>query len=141
MSERDIFTAARAMTDLAARGAYLDGACGADTGLRSRVEALLRAHEQPDSLLDHPAVAPHDPISAATCTLGRAEGAATDDEALTFLAPPTRPDALGRIGHYEVLQVLGRGGFGIVFRAFDEMLQRVVALKVLVPALAATSPA
>jgi serine/threonine protein kinase len=42
---------------------------------------------------------------------------------------------------YEVLQILGRGGFGIVFRAFDEMLQRVVALKVMAPQLAATSPA
>jgi serine/threonine protein kinase len=35
--------------------------------------------------------------------------------------------------------VFGRGGFGIVFRAFDEMLQRVVALKVMAPQLAATS--
>ena len=57
MSERDIFTAAREMTDPAARSAYLDGACGGDAGLRSRIEALLRAHDQPDSLLDHPAVA------------------------------------------------------------------------------------
>ncbi len=51
------------------------------------------------------------------------------------------PDSLGRIGHYEVLQVLGRGGFGIVLRTFDDVLQRVVALKVLAPAIAATSPA
>ena len=60
---------------------------------------------------------------------------------LHFLQPTTRPDSLGRMGHYEVLQVLGKGGFGIVFRAFDDVLQRVVALKVLAPAIAATSPA
>src|SRR5919197_5750719 len=60
---------------------------------------------------------------------------------LKFLQPSTRPDSLGRIDHYEVLQVLGKGGFGIVFRAFDDVLQRVVALKVLAPAIAATSPA
>ena len=60
---------------------------------------------------------------------------------LGFLAPATRPDSLGRIGHYEVLQVLGQGGFGIVFRAFDDVLHRVVAVKVLSPQMAATSPA
>ena len=37
--------------------------------------------------------------------------------------------------------MLGKGGFGIVFRAFDETLQRVVAIKVLSPQMAATSPA
>ncbi len=142
MSERDIFTAAREMTDAAARSAYLDGACGGDAGLRARVEALLRAHDQPDSLLDHPAVAPRDPAVGDSRTLDHQDGAPADDEApLGFLEPATRADALGRLGHYEVLQVLGRGGFGIVFRAFDEMLQRVVALKVMAPQLAATSPA
>src|SRR5262249_13228665 len=145
---------AREMTDPVARSAYLDGACGGDPGLRSRVEALLRAHDQPDSLLDHPPVAAHDPDRGATQALtgtpdpgvaaGQTAGGetgASDDEPLTFLASPTRPDALGRIGHYEVLQVLGRGGFGIVFRAFDEVLHRVVAVKVLSPQMAATSPA
>jgi serine/threonine protein kinase/outer membrane protein assembly factor BamB len=60
---------------------------------------------------------------------------------LGFLQTATRPDSLGRLGHYEVLEILGHGGFGIVFRAFDEVLQRVVAIKVLAPRLAATSPA
>ena len=40
-----------------------------------------------------------------------------------------------------MLQVLGRGGFGIVLRAFDDVLHRVVAIKVLAPAMAVTSPA
>jgi eukaryotic-like serine/threonine-protein kinase len=154
VSERDIFTAAREMTDPVARAAYLDGACGGDPGLRSRVEALLLAHDRPDSLLDRPAVAVHDPDPDATQALtGRPELAVsasqtavgentpTDDEALSFLAPPRRPDSLGRIGHYEVLQVLGNGGFGIVFRAFDDVLHRVVAVKVLSPLMATTSPA
>jgi serine/threonine protein kinase len=155
VSERDIFTAAREMTDPVARAAYLDGTCGADAGLRARVEALLRAHDQPHSLLDHPAaVAPDqdpgateartgnsDPVASATRTASGDNGSSPDEEALAFLAPCSRPDSLGRIGHYEVLQILGKGGFGIVFRAFDEMLQRVVALKVMAPQLAATSPA
>ena len=50
---------------------------------------------------------------------------------LAFLAAATRPNALGRLAHYEVLEVLGQGGFGIVLRAFDDKLQRVVALKVM----------
>src|SRR5438034_11681682 len=99
MSERDIFTAARQLTDPAARSAYLDEACAGDPALRERVEALLRAHDQPDSLLDAPAAAPPDPGIAAT----RSDGAHPEGaDALTFLAPPGRPDSLGRIGHYEV---------------------------------------
>ncbi|QDU21310.1 bifunctional serine/threonine-protein kinase/formylglycine-generating enzyme family protein [Urbifossiella limnaea] len=142
MSERDIFTAACELTDPAARAAYLGNACGGDAGLKARVEALLRAHDRPDSLLDHPAVAPHDPDPDATRTVGHEGGVATDDEVpLGFLEPATRPDSLGRIGHYEVLQVLGHGGFGIVFRAFDDVLHRVVAVKVLAPQMASTSPA
>ena len=80
-------------------------------------------------------------IARARQDLPRATRRRRSDEAADFLAPSTRPDSLGRIGHYEVLQVLGHGGFGIVFRAFDDMLQRVVAVKVLAPQLAATSPA
>jgi serine/threonine protein kinase len=136
-----VFLGATEIADPADRAKFLDGACDGDAELRCRVEALLRAHDQPDSLLDQPAVAPHEPNAADACAIGCEGGAATDDEPLTFLAPPTRPDSLGRLGHYEVLQVLGKGGFGIVFRAFDEMLRRVVALKVMAPQLAATAPA
>jgi hypothetical protein len=35
-----------------------------------------------------------------------------------------RPDALGSLGHNEVLEVVGRSGFGIVFRAFDKALEQ-----------------
>jgi serine/threonine protein kinase/formylglycine-generating enzyme required for sulfatase activity len=53
-----------------------------------------------------------------------------------FLRPAESPDELGRLGQYRVLQLLGQGGMGLVFRAEDLQLQRPVALKVMRPAVA-----
>jgi len=57
-----------------------------------------------------------------------------------LLGSSDRPGALGSLGPYDIMDVLGRGGFGIVVKAFDNLLQRIVAIKILDPNLAATSP-
>jgi hypothetical protein len=54
-----------------------------------------------------------------------------------LLAPPETEGELGRLGGYRVLAVLGVGGMGVVFRAEDVVFQWPVALKVMLPVIAA----
>ncbi len=54
-----------------------------------------------------------------------------------FLSPPQEEGELGWLAHYRISGVLGQGGMGVVFDAFDTHLHRRVALKVLKPELAA----
>jgi serine/threonine protein kinase len=65
----------------------------------------------------------------------------TEEMLLRSLDPSPTPGHLGRLGAYEVVAILGRGGFGVVFKAFDATLNRFVALKVLAPHLASNAAA
>ncbi|WP_153556826.1 serine/threonine-protein kinase [Roseimaritima sediminicola] len=60
----------------------------------------------------------------------------TEAMARQLLAAPSHPEMLGRLGRYEVERLLGAGGMGIVFKAFDTELNRPVAIKLLSPHLA-----
>jgi eukaryotic-like serine/threonine-protein kinase len=54
-----------------------------------------------------------------------------------WLAPPERPDDLGRLGRYRIVRVIRAGGMGIVLEGEDTTLKRQVAIKVMHPRLAA----
>jgi serine/threonine protein kinase len=58
-----------------------------------------------------------------------------------LLGPTDDPNSLGRIGNYEVVGMIGRGGMGVVFKAFDDALHRYVAIKILAPHLASSGAA
>jgi serine/threonine protein kinase/tetratricopeptide (TPR) repeat protein len=72
--------------------------------------------------------------------------AASEGEATILIgAPPTAPSPGSqqgttrspvRIGKYEIVKPLGHGGMGAVYQAFDAVLERHVALKVMLPQMA-----
>jgi serine/threonine-protein kinase len=63
-----------------------------------------------------------------------------EDSDLAFLSPPDQPGHIGRFGPYQILGVLGKGGMGVVLKAWDPALRRTAAIKVLSPLLATSAP-
>jgi hypothetical protein len=64
-----------------------------------------------------------------------------DDIPVGLLEPPDQSGQLGKLGSYDVLRLIGRGGMGIVFLARDRALDRLVAIKLLLPDMAASGAA
>ncbi len=83
------------------------------------------------------------PVSKPDSTQSHPDDAADDDRpSLTdFLAPAQHADEIGRLGKYRVLKILGHGGMGVVFKGEDPKLKRLVAIKAMLPALAASASA
>ncbi|MBE7502870.1 MAG: hypothetical protein HS113_21830 [Verrucomicrobiales bacterium] len=111
--EETLFQAALPLAG-AERAAYLERECSGDSALRARLEALLAAHDQPDTLF------------------GTEAGAARPTISLD-LARDLADDLVGEtIGRYKLLEKIGEGGCGVVYVAEQtEPVRRRVALKII----------
>ncbi|MGD8451971.1 MAG: serine/threonine-protein kinase [Phycisphaerae bacterium] len=121
---RELFLAARELPP-DERAAHLAETCGDET-TRAEVAALLAADAE-DGFLESPALgAILDGVGPETRESARAAAAARRES----LSPGQHPE---RIGQYRILDILGEGGMGVVYRAEQDRPRRIVALKVIKP--------
>jgi hypothetical protein len=138
---KSIFLIAIEKATPAEREVYLEAACAGDESLRRRIAELLEAHAESGAFPNFAALAAAERATPGEQAETLPPEPALDRPAFDFLAPPREPGHLGRLGHYEIHALIGQGGMGVVFKAFDETLDRIVAVKVLAPQYASNATA
>ncbi|MCA9056008.1 MAG: serine/threonine protein kinase, partial [Planctomycetaceae bacterium] len=135
MEERRIFLELLDLNTPEERADFLDSACGSDSVLRERITTLLQRHHCDQLVGEIPKDLPETGVGLGDTfgELQRPDASRSPGTEVTSVLPATpREITPGEsISHYRIQRLIGRGGAGAVYEAFDSKLNRRVALKFL----------